>query len=269
MRRGAFVIAIVLASGGIARAQRTGVGEAQADTERCKRLLDDGDYSKAEQACERALRKDAGYIDAWKVYLPTLIALHKEDKAIAEAERAETTLGINDASVLAYHGAAILAAAAGVAVDPKTQQPNKWAKQHARAVPYLERAVARDADQPIAQSLLCTYWTLERQYMDRSKAACQAALRKTPNNMDVLDSLAWIHYNQKRYADAQPLAEQVLRLKPNAQMEVKAKLVIGLSRAGLGDCVNARRILEPLQKLAPKNPLIERGLSQCTPPEAK
>jgi tetratricopeptide (TPR) repeat protein len=265
MRRVGLIIAALVLTGGVARAQRTGVGEAQADTERCKKLVEDSEYAKAEQACLQALRKDAGYVDAWKLYLPTLIAEHKEDKAIAEAERAETTLGITDASVLAYHGAAILSAAARPAVDPKTQQPNKWAKQQARALPYLERSVALDSNQPVAQALLCTYWTTEPQYMDRSQASCQAALRTQPNNADLLDSQAWIYYNHKSYADAQTAAEQVLRTKPiKAQMEMKAKIVIGLSQADRGDCAGARRTLEPIQKYARNGGwVIDRGLTVC------
>src|SRR5262249_22882420 len=152
------------------------------------------------------------------------------------------------------HGVAILQAAARPAVDAKTQQPNKWAKQYARALPYLERAVSLDAGEVRAQAALCTYWTLEKQYMDRSQAACLAALQKQPNNADLLDSQAWIHYNKKRNAEAQTTAEQVLRVNPKggsagsraAQMEVKAKLVIGLSMADRGDCAGARRMLEPM-----------------------
>src|SRR5262249_59354382 len=111
--------------------------------------------------CTAALRTDASYLRAWKIYLPTLIAEHKEEKAIDEATRAEDSLGIRDASVLAFHGAAILAAAGRPAVDPNTQQPNKWAKQHARALPYLERAVTLNSKEVTAQVLLCTHWIIE------------------------------------------------------------------------------------------------------------
>jgi tetratricopeptide (TPR) repeat protein len=265
VKRGVVILALALTSGGIARAQRPGKNPAQADTERCQHLLEDAAYEKAEQACAQALQIDAGYVAAWRLYLPALITLHKEEKAIAEAERAETTLRINDASVFAYHGAAILSASARPAVDPITQQPNSWTKQHRRALPYLERSVALDPNQPVAQALLCTYWTTEPQYMDRSQAWCQAALRTQPNNADLLDSLAWIYYNHKRYADAQTAAEQVLRTKPiKAQMEMKAKIIIGLSQADRGDCAGARRTLEPIQKYARNGGwVIDRGLTLC------
>lgn len=267
MGRRALVIALALASGGIARAQRTGIGAAQGETERCRRLFEDREYAKAEQACASALRKDASYVDAWTIYLSTLIAQQKEGKAIEEATRAEDTLGIRDASVFALHGAAILQVAGRPPVDPKTQQANKWAKQQARALPYLERAVAQSGKEIRAQALLCTYWKFEREYLDRSAAACQTGLRMQPNNTDLLVSLAWIHYNRKRYADAQTTAEQVLRLAQDDKgPAVKAKVVIGLSQAERGDCDNARRTLEPLKKLIAERDtgaLIERGLSLC------
>ena len=276
MRKGV-IIALVVASGGIARAQRTGVSTAQADTERCTWLFENGDYDKAEQACTAALRKDASYVPAWRIYLPVLIAEHKEERAIAEAERAETTFGINDATVLASHGAAILSAAARPAVDPNTQQPNKWARQHARALPYLERAVTLDSEQLTAQSSLCAYWTFDPAYQVHSLAACQTALRKQPNNTELLVSKAWIYHNYKRHAEAQTIGEQVLRLKPGPRDEIKARILIGISQAERGDCANARRMLEPMYELAAKRlerngaavALIQRGLYLCPPEQGK
>jgi len=52
-------------------------------------------------------------------------------------------------------------------------------------------------------------------------------------------------------------------------------VVIGFSQAARGDCVSARRTLEPLQKLAAGPPrldgadLIDRGLSLCAPHDEK
>ena len=235
MRRGWLIIVALLTWNGAARAQRTGVGDAQAQTQRCRDLFEDGDYAKAEQACVAALRRDASYVEAWKLYLTTLIIERKEEKAIDEATRAEETLAIRDASVFALHGAAILQAVNRPAVDPKTQQPNKWAKQSARALPYLERAGALNREE----------------------------------STNLLVSLAWIHYNHKHYPDAQTIAEQVLRLRPNFQNSLRAKLVIGLSQAQRGDCVSARRILEPLQKEPGDHSLVDRGLALCAPPQAK
>jgi tetratricopeptide (TPR) repeat protein len=54
-------------------------------------------------------------------------------------------------------------------------------------------------------------------------------------------------------------------------MEIKANTLIGLSLADRGDCAGARRILEPMQKLASRGgALIDRGLTLCaqTPQEA-
>ena len=235
MRRSGLIIALVLASSGVARAQRTGVGSSQADTDRCLRLYEDGEYAKAERACMAALRRDASYTDAWKLYLSTLIAERKEEKAIDEATRAEETLGIRDASVFALHGAAILQAANRPEVDPQTHQPNKWAKQLSRALPFFERAVALNRE----------------------------------GSVGLLVSLAWTHYNHKRYAEAQTIAEQVLRLRPTAENHFKAEVVIGLSRVGLGDCDGARRILEPLQKLPGDHSPVDRGLAQCAPPSPR
>src|SRR5215475_12895980 len=98
-----------------------------------------------------------------------------------------------------------------------------------------------------------------------------AAVKVSPNNPDILDSLAYIHYNKNRYAEAQTTAEQVIRLKPKAQAEIKAQIVIGLALADRGDCVGARRVLEPRQKMAARGgALIDRGLTLCsqTPQEA-
>src|SRR5262249_43414691 len=229
-RGGTLIIIAVLAASGVARAQRTGVSE-EADVERCKSQLADKDYAKAEQTCFSVLRKDTSNEKAWTLYLSTLIAAGKEQRAIEEATRAEDVIGIRNASVFALHGAAILQAAGRPPVDPKTQQPNKWAKLHARALPYLERAVSLNTNEEVALPLLCTYWTLEAHYMERSASACMAAVKVSPNNADILDSLAWIHYNHKRYAEAQTTAEQVIRLRPKAQVEIKAQIVIGLSMA--------------------------------------
>jgi tetratricopeptide (TPR) repeat protein len=287
MTRSGLIIALVLASGcepipprypSASGFPRSGVSAAMSATERCRRLFEDGNYQNAELACAEALRMDSAYISAWRIYLPTLIAEHKEDKAIAEAERAEDKVGIiSDATVFAFHGAAILSAAGRPAVDPVTNQPNNWAKEHARALQFLERAVALDSEQYVAQSLLCTDWMLDRGYQGRSQAACLTALRRQPNNVELLISLAWIRHNFKRHADAQKIGEQVQRLNPRPQDKIKAKLVIGLSQAALGDCVNARRTLEPIYEIVAKRAernepavaMIQRGLYVCPPHDAK
>jgi tetratricopeptide (TPR) repeat protein len=262
----------LLALGGLllpaaAWAQRTGANPAEADTQRCKDLFDGGDLGRAEKACSEALRRDGSYVPAWDLYLSVLIAERKEEQAISEAERAENTLSIREPQVLALHGAAIFQLAGRPAVDPKTQRPNKWSHQFAKALPYLERAAGADPTLLSAQAPLCAYWMAARDYsyQERSLHACQSALRQTPGNADLLVSIGYIHLNQARHAEALTACEGILRARSlRPELEYKAHACIGAAQAKKGDCLSARRTLEPLQKYATRGgAMVDLYLTRC------
>ena len=256
----------ILAGAGAARAQRTGSNPAQDDAARCGRLFGEGNLARAEAACLEALGRDGSYVPAWSLYLSVLIAERREERAIAEAERAEERLGVRDPTVLALHGAALFSLAGRPAVDPRTGQPNPWAQKWSRALPLLERAVALDPSLRQAQAPLCTYWLAARDfaYQDRSALACEAALRLDPSDADMLISRAYIALNQNEPDRALTACEAILRRGAKPEMEFKAHACVGQALAEKGDCAGARRTLEPLARYAARGgAVVDLWLLRC------
>jgi len=97
-----------------------------------------------------------------------------------------------------------------------------------------------------------------RRWQDAQRIG-EEALALAPNDFTALSRLAWIHYNQGRYAEAEPLYRRALAAYP-ASADVRTGH--GWTLLKLGRFKEAREAFEAVLAYAPDQPNAHLGLGQ-------
>jgi tetratricopeptide (TPR) repeat protein len=89
----------------------------------------------------------------------------------------------------------------------------EYTGRYPEAIPWLERAVAREPDNPRLLNDLGYLYAERGIRLPRAVALLERAVAKRPRDGNILDSLGWAYYRQGRLEKALPLLEQAARLR--------------------------------------------------------
>ena len=109
----------------------------------------------------------------------------------------------------------------------KTDKPGDWvlyyergiayerAKQWDKAQPDFLKALTLNPDQPQVLNYLGYTWVDKGENLSEALDMIQKAVKATPNDGFIVDSLGWAFYKLGRFGDAVSTLEQAVQLKPN------------------------------------------------------
>jgi tetratricopeptide (TPR) repeat protein len=84
-----------------------------------------------------------------------------------------------------------------------------------QAQPDFQKALALNPGQPDVLNYLGYTWVDKGQNLDQALSMIQQAVKATPNDGFIVDSLGWAFYKLGRFPDAVSTLEQAVQLKPN------------------------------------------------------
>lgn len=84
-----------------------------------------------------------------------------------------------------------------------------------KAQPDFLKALQLNPDQPAVLNYLGYTWVDKGQNLDQALEMIQKAVKATPNDGFIVDSLGWAFYKLGRFSDAVQTLEQAVQLKPN------------------------------------------------------
>lgn len=109
----------------------------------------------------------------------------------------------------------------------KTDKPGDWVLYYERGIAYERggkwdqaqpdflKALSLNPDQPQVLNYLGYTWVDKGENLDKALAMIQQAVRSTPNDGFIVDSLGWAFYKLDRIDEAVSTLEQAVQLKPN------------------------------------------------------
>jgi len=180
---------------------------------------------------------------------------HPHDSGLIAAQALVAELGGRIAEARATLTAALEARATDVellyalaALEDRQGNPT-------RAVQLAERILARDPDHPGALNFIGFSLADRSVDLPRAERMLTRALELAPGDGYVLDSVGWLRFHQKRYADAVALLERAARLAP-AEPEILWHL--GELHLAMRQPSRALAVYERARALGPEEPVRRR-----------
>jgi Flp pilus assembly protein TadD len=184
--------------------------------------------------------------------------------ALASSEKAMQINPADSLAVIAYSRAQVTAGDPGKAVT-KWQQ---WTKDHPTdvrgfvllgslqesqgdrnsAMDSYKKALAIQADQPVAANNLAFLMVETGQNLDVALTLAQTARRGMPNSPSSADTLAWVYYQKGNYLSARDLLEDAVKTAPN---DAAIQYHLGMTYAKLSNNTDAVTHLKKASTLAP------------------